>query len=89
MRLPMGEAIPLRAEYSGRCKCGRRFSGGSAVKWCPDTRKIIECDGCRAIKRLAPAPMQAKSGSLKLPGNFITDADDEFAARDPFWNLDS
>lgn len=55
----------LTAEYSGKCKCGRRFLAGSWIKWDPDSRKVIECDGCRPIR---PVDRQAPR-TINKPAN--------------------
>lgn len=57
------------AKYTGRCRCGRTFSAGSVVTWSDDTRRVLECTGCKprirgTINKPAPTPLPDKEDLL-------------------------
>jgi hypothetical protein len=51
-RAGSGSVPTMHAQYNGKCKCGRRFSSGSYIKWDPEIRKVVQCDGCRPVRNV-------------------------------------
>lgn len=51
--------INLNARFPGTCRCSRTFAQGAHITYDPQTRRVISCYDCTALKAETQRRLQA------------------------------